>query len=371
MKIGVDGWRMQGRHTGVGTVLTQVLSQWDAELLPADTCVTLYTPVALREAGRDLPSTITERVLPPNWSMLPWQSLRLGPTTRDDVLFCPSYSSPLVSRAPTVVMMFEATQRMFPSEYGWRTRFVSSPIYGLSGRGAARVITTTAAARDDIVREYRVSPDRVAVIPLAPGSAFRPTEDATARDAIRERMLGSKEPFFLHVGKLTRRRNVPKLMRAFAEFKRVAGTSHRLVVVGLRTLDVDLDAMARELGIEEDFRHFEYVPLGDLSDLYAAADAFVLPYTYEALSLTALEAQAAGAPVIITDTPGLREQTGGHALYLDAVSEPALVRAFTRLVEGEALPQQLRRDGIAHARSFSWRATARSIMEVLTHVATG
>src|SRR6185436_20627473 len=124
-------------------------------------------------------------------------------------------------------------------------------------------------------------------------------------------------PFFLFVGKLTPRRNVPKLMEALAVFKRRTQQPHKLMVVGLNTTGIDIAGRARELGIEKDFVYTGYVPDEDLILLYNAAHAFVLPYSYEAgASLTALEAQAAGLPVITVDTPGLRETTGNEALYM-------------------------------------------------------
>jgi glycosyltransferase involved in cell wall biosynthesis len=372
LRIGVDGWRLQGKLTGVGTYLSQVISQWDSEMLPAGAEVTLYTPREIPDIMAILPSTVRCQVVGPNWSMLPWQNLRLSAVAKDDVLFCPSYSAPLLCRVPRVLVMFEATQRLFPNEYGWHARYVAGPVYRMSGRIAAAVITTTAAAKDDIVQGYGVSPDKIRVVPMAPDPIFRPIPEEPERRAIRERLLGDPAPFLLHVGKLTRRRNVPLLMRAFAQFKkRRGGNPYKLVVVGLKTLDLDLMKDAKRLGIDADFIHREYVPRQDLADLYATADAFVLPYTYESLSLTALEAQAAGAPVITTDTPGLREQTGNVAWYVDTVSEEGLLRAFEQLLvdtDGAAV-EQIRRRGRQHAASFTWRATARQVLDVLLRAA--
>ncbi len=369
MRVGVDAWRLQGRRTGVGTYLSRVLSHWDRELLPAGTEVTLYSPTALEDSEPALPSNLRRRIVGPAWDMLPWQTLRLGPAASDDVLFCPSYAAPLATRTPTVVVIFEATQRLFAAEYDLRTRLLYSPVYGLSGRRASVVISTTAAARDDVARAYRIPAERIRVVPLAPAELFRPIDGEAARVEARVRVLGDERPFFLHVGKMTRRRNVPTLLRAFARFKKCEGTDHRLVVVGLRTTDLDTEALASELGVKGDFTHLEYIPSQDLADLYASADAFVLPYTYEALSLTALEAQAAGAPVVTTDTPGLRDQTGEAALFLDGVSEAALAEALGTLVRDPSLGERLRRDGLAHASSFSWRATARQTFDVLADVA--
>jgi glycosyltransferase involved in cell wall biosynthesis len=100
--------------------------------------------------------------------------------------------------------------------------------------------------------------------------------------------------------------------------------------------------------------------------LYNAAFAFVLPYSYEAgASLTTLEAQATGLPVITMDTPGLREATGNAALYLEAASAPAIQRALDQLAASEHLRAELAEAGLAFARRFTWKRTAEETLAIL------
>jgi glycosyltransferase involved in cell wall biosynthesis len=128
---------------------------------------------------------------------------------------------------------------------------------------------------------------------------------------------------------------------------------------------MDLGRLAEDLGIAPDFRHVEYVSDDDLALLYGGAEAFVLPYAYEALSLTALEAQASGCPVITVDTPGLREQTGGHALFASR-PDPAEIRdAMLRVVKDRALRREIVEAGLAHARQFTWERCALETLDVL------
>ena len=144
------------------------------------------------------------------------------------------------------------------------------------------------------------------------------------------------------------------LVQAFAELRAPSASAHKLLVVGLNTSGVDLEGIARGEGIGNDFRYVEYVSDEDLSLLYSGAEAFVLPYTYEALSLTALEAQAAGCPVLTVDTPGLREQTGGHALFIPKADTPELAAAMRHLGDDDALRGALVAGGLAHASRFTW-----------------
>jgi alpha-1,3-rhamnosyl/mannosyltransferase len=354
----------------VGRYVSNVLRYWTkGALAERFERATLYTPARIDRAVIDLPSAVEERVVGPHWRQLPWQNLRLATVARDDVLFCPSYSRPLAVRGKTVVTIFEATQKLLPEYYPLRARLVSSPLYTWGARRSAFVVTASEAAAADISREYGVEREKIRIVPLAPAEIFRPLRSDPRTPAVVEQYLGSVPPYFLYVGKLTARRNVPMLVDAFAELKRRLEGSHKLLVVGLNTTGVDLRERARKAGIAEDFRYVEYVPDEDLSFLYSGADAFVLPYAYEALSLTAIEAQAAGCPVLTVDAPGLREQTGGNALFIEAAEIRELADAMERLAREEELRRSLAERGLEHAARFTWERCSLATLGVLAEAA--
>jgi len=352
MKLGVNGWRIHGRRTGVGRYLLNVVKHWGAELVSGRfEEINFYSP---REVDRNeiaVPENIRLRVLRPHWRMIVWENLRLGPAATDDVLFCPSYSRPLVSHGKTVVTTHEATLKLHPKLYPLAGRLFYARLYAWSARQATLVITHTEAARRDIARCYGVPLSRIRVVPLAPAEIFMPLGADPAVAAARERYLGSDFPFFLYVGKLTARRNLPKLLEAFARLKQTTSLPHKLVVIGLRSINLDIAGLAARLGISPHVVHREYIPDEELNLLFNAAEAFVLPYTYEAVSLTALEAQATGTPVITVDTPGLRETTGGRALFMAKAEVPDIAQAMARLAGDPILRRELAESGLQHARS--------------------
>lgn len=370
MKLGINGWRIHGQRTGIGRYLFNVVRHWTADAVAGRfEEVNFYTQKPVDHTDIPLPANICERVIGPDWRMLLWENLRLGPAAADEVLFCPSYSRPLYTHGKTVVAMFDATLHLHPEMYPFSARIVNDRLYGWSVRNSALIITGTEAARQDIVRSYGVPSERIRIVPLAPAEVFKPLfVDRQAPDAAA-RYLGSPAPYFLFVGKLTARRNVPMLMEAFAELRRRQPIPHKLLVVGLNTTGLNLPALAEQFGITADFRHCPYAPDEDLNLLYNGASAFVMPYTYESVSLTALEAQATGAPVVTVDTPGLRETTNGIAFWMPQAGVREIVEALARLVNDEALRRQLSQEGLSFARQFTWERCAAETLNVLAEAA--
>ena len=372
----MDGWRVVGNRTGVGRTIANIISHWDAPTVgDRFDRVTFYSPKATDPEDVPLPPNIVERVIPSELPMLVWDNTKFAPVADDDVLWCPSYSRPLRTRAQKVVLtIFEATLKLYP-EWFPKSKWYSFPgvylrLYEWSAHHSALVLTTTEAAKDDIARAYHVPRDKIRVVYLAPASKFVPMREDPRLPALREKYLGVDAPFFLFVGKMTPRRNVPKLMEAFAEVKRRTKLPHKLLLVGKNTTNIDLEAHGEALGIADDYVHAGFVPDEDLVLMYNAAYAFVLPYSYEAgASLTALEAQATGCPVIIGDSPGLRETTGNVAMYLPQAEVPEMVEALIKIAQSPQLVTDMAARGLEFANQFTWQRTAEETLAALHEAA--
>lgn len=374
MRLGINGWRIHGHRTGVGRYLLNTVRCWSREFARGTFAeARFYSHLPLDRNEVPLPDWISHKQLGPAMRMLLWENLRLGPAADVDVLFCPSFSRPRLTRAKTVVTVYEATLALYP-QYFPRNHFFARPdlyipIYRWSARNATLVLTTTQAAKNDIIKAFGVPEERIRMAPLAPAPEFVPVRDAAALRSIREKYFGEDVPYFLFVGKLTPRRNVPMLMEAFARIKEKHKLPHKLLVAGINTTGIDLPGHARSLGISSHFVHTGYVPNEDLLLLYNASDCFVLPYSYEALSLTTMEAQAVGVPVITTDVPGLRETTGGHALLLPEAAVEPLAEAMLRIAEDRELHGRLSVDGLEFVKEFTWERTARATLATLWEAA--
>lgn len=371
LRLGINGWRIHGQRTGVGRYLLNVVRHWTRDAVgDRFSDVTLYTarPIDRREVP--LPDNVREVVLRSDHPMLVWENLRLAPAASDDVLFCPSYSRPLRARGRTVVATADAVSVLHPELFPPAVRVFYNPLYGWSARHATRVVAATEASRQDIARGWHVPLQKIRAVPLAPAEMFRPLHDPAAVAQARGRHLGGDDPFFLFVGKLSGRRSLPPLLEAFAELKRTR-SPHKLLLVGLNPRQIDLARLTAELGVADQVKHAGYVTDGELAALYNAAEAFVMPSVYETVSLPVMEAQAAGTPVICIDTPGMREVTGGAALFVPRLAKEPLVAAMAALASDPERRRRLAAEGLVNARRYSWQRCAAETLEVLHEAAGG
>ena len=371
MKLGINGWRLQGQRTGVGRYLSNIISNWTPALVGNRFDeITLYSPKPIDRAEIRLPHTIRERVLSPNWKMLIWENLRLAATAADDVVFHPSFSRPLLTRGKTVVTLHEASHFLHPELFRKSVALFYNRLYAWSGRNATFVIVGSEDSKRDIARCCEIPPDRIRVVPMAAAECFVHVRDSPQIDAVRRKYIGTgSTPFFVTVGKMSGRRNFPLLLEAFAEFKRRTGQPHKLLMVGLNIHHIDIAGIIERLGVKSEVLYPGFVTDQELNLIYNAAQAFISPSVYETICLPVMEAQATGTPVICIDTPGMREATDGHALLISELSVAELVKAMSRLSSAAGLRQELSESGLASARRFSWTRCSTETLAVLEEAA--
>jgi glycosyltransferase involved in cell wall biosynthesis len=263
-----------------------------------------------------------------------------------------------------VVTIHDAASAVHPEMFGPGQRWLYNPLYGWSARHATRVITNTEASKADIVRCWRAHPHRIVGIPLAPADYFTPETRDEARAETRRRFSPEGDPYFLFVGTMSGRRNVPLLIEAFALVHQTL-PRHRLVLVTRNPHNVDLAASLRRLGLEAFVASPGYVAHAALAPLYAAAEALVIPAIYETTSLPAIEAQAAGAPVVCIDSDGMREVTGGVSSRFVRLEPDLVADAMLRVARDRTWHRQLSEAGVRNAGQVTWAKAATATLGVL------
>jgi len=237
-------------------------------------------------------------------------------------------------------------------------------------RRSPRVLTDSEASRADIVRWFGIEDARVRVAPLGVAPRFRPCPPGAAAPVLAR--LDIPRPFMLYLGGIDARKNVPRLLDAYAALRARRADTPDLVLAGRLEREAGYDALmarARALGLGDALRLPGYVSDDDLPALLSAARVFVFPSLYEGFGLPPLEALACGTPVVASDGGSLREVLGDAALLVPADDTGALGAALERVLTDPALAADLSRRGPLHAAAFTWERTARATLAAYREIA--
>ena len=349
MRIAIDARELQGKPTGVGRYLSEILAAW-----------------------KDLPAAAAHELIlcapgPQEGGGTRWEQLtlpRLVRETRADVLFSPGYTGPIFSPVPVVAAIHDVSFAAHPEWFGWREGLRRRTLTKLTARRACRVVTISEFSKREIVQYLGVDPEKVEVVYIAAG------RDPSTSPGVRDDLL-------LYVGSLFNRRHLPELLEGFGRLaRRRPGT--RLEIVGDDRTNPAIDfAQAVERAVAGDrIRIRSYVSEEELASLYARARGFVFLSEYEGFGLTPLEALAAGVPVVVLDTPVAREIYGDAAAYVarpDAgLIDGALIEAaLDRVLFDEPERARILASATAVLSRYSWRDCAARVLEILARCGAG
>ena len=357
--IGFDATTLRGAKSGVGYYTSHLLTHLMSEAPDLDYLLLSNRPIDDAPGGRRLP----DRYQFPNRTV--WMQTVLPVALgRERPALCHFTNSiaPLPTSIPSVVTIHDMTLTLFPRLHPLKKHLVARPIIPLAARHAAAIITVSHSAKADIVRLLGVPAGKVHVIYEAAAPMFRP-RPRTEVDAVRER-YGLHGRYILYVGTIEPRKNLVRLIEAYARL-RARGLPHKLLLVGQRGWhDRPIYARVEQLGLGDDVIFTGYVPTADLPALYNLAEVFAFPSLYEGFGLPIIEAMACGAPVVTSCASSPGEIAGDAALTVDPLSVEALAVALETALTQPILADTLRERGLARAASLSWAAAARQTLAV-------
>ncbi|HEX5494984.1 MAG TPA: glycosyltransferase family 4 protein [Mycobacteriales bacterium] len=227
---------------------------------------------------------------------------------------------------------------------------------------ARRVVTCSSYMRWEVTRLFDLPPDKVDVVPNGVsldrwrGNPERATETRSRFPAL----AGSTGPLVVYAGRLVYEKGVHDLLRAMPRLRR-RHPGIRLVLAGEGPHDAALRDQARALRLGRSVTFTGFLAEPDLAALAAAADCAVVPSIYEPFGMVALEAAAAGTPLVVTDVGGLREfvQHGVTGLRFSPGDVAGLADAVSSVLRDEVLARRLTRQArVVLERDYAWPRVA-------------
>ncbi|HKR15344.1 MAG TPA: glycosyltransferase family 1 protein [Pyrinomonadaceae bacterium] len=280
------------------------------------------------------------------------------------------FTAPPFCPCPVVVSIHDLSFEHLPHTFHRRSRTQLRLTVRHSAKRAAKILTLSEHTRRDVVDTYGIDPARITAIPLAAPRHFSPVEDDRELQRVRH-TYGIVGPYILSVGSIQPRKNLPRLINAYASLrgKYVAAELPKLVLVGkCAWLYDETMRVLTQTGLQESVILTGYVPESDLPALYSDALCFVYPSYFEGFGLPPLEAMKCGAPVIVGNQTSLPEVVGDAALTVDPYDVASIAAAIETLMNDSDLRLELSVKGRSRAETFDWRDTARRTLQIYEQV---
>jgi glycosyltransferase involved in cell wall biosynthesis len=287
-----------------------------------------------------------------------------------NLLHALAFAGPLAMSIPWIVTIYDLSFMRYPDSFHPLNRLYLTWAVRHAARYANYLIAISESTKRDLIELVGVPPERIRVIYCGKDSAFAPATDPAALAAWRA-MRQVPERMILFVGTIEPRKNIVRLLRAFARAKRAARLPHTLVLIGARGWKyAEVDQTIAQENLASDVMFVGYVPQAELPRWYQAAELFVYPSLYEGFGMPPLDAMAAGTPVVTSNATALPEVVGAAALQVPPTDEAALSEAIVRALTDKALRAEMIARGLEQAARFSWTRAARETAALYRAVLT-
>lgn len=311
--------------------------------------------IPVRELASEVPIySIREQIV------LPMEIRRQRP----DLVHYPNFNVPLMSSTASVVTLCDIIYYLFPKACPSRIGHeYARHMISTAARKAKTIVTISEYSKRDLVDHLKIAADKVAVIyPGIDREAFRPDQPPDAVETVKKKYKIDR-PYIFYTGNHEPRKNLRRLAEAYRQFSRKK--DFHLVLGGrLDRRRQDFYEEISDLVAARDVILAGEISESDLPLMYAGAQAFVFPSTYEGFGLPPLEAMAAGVPVACSSATSLPEVVGDAALLFAPESTDEMLSAIERIATDRALAAELREKGLRRTTRFSWQTAAQQLLQV-------
>lgn len=237
-------------------------------------------------------------------------------------------------------------------------------------RRARKIITVSQFTKQEILDVYpKTKPDKVAVVHNGYNDdLYRQIKDeARIKEVIAK--YGLEAPYFLYVGRIEKKKNIPALIEALALLRENYPTvKEKMVLIGDASFGYDeVKYVIEEFDLNQCVIMPGWVDEADMPYIFNGASAFIFPSKHEGFGIPILQAMACGLPTAVSDIPVFKEVAQEAVLYFDHNDRKSIADAMARLSQEADLRADLKNRGLAWVKNFSWEKCAReTLREILS-----
>ncbi|WP_317896989.1 glycosyltransferase family 4 protein [Aurantibacillus circumpalustris] len=245
----------------------------------------------------------------------------------------------------------------YPKDNKWLTSKYYNYYFPKFTKEATRIATVSEFSKNELIEQYKINPTKIDVVYNGINSFFKPIDKATQQKT-RERYTNGKN-YFVNIGSLHPRKNIPTLINAFSAFKKESQSDFKLVLAGPSFWGLsDIHSAINESHCKEDIIFTGRLNDADLACVLGSAIALTfIPY-YEGFGIPLVEAMEAEVPIITSNVTSLPEIAGDAALLVNPKETNNIKNAMLRIFSEENLRKALIEKGKIQKQKFSWDKSA-------------
>lgn len=354
------GYRSAGIHGYIYNTLAQLPkvapSDWQFSAFVGGKNHTTFEGIQTHRARFDTESAMRRIV----WE----QILQPAQLNRFDVYHALAFVAPVLPYLPpTVVTVYDLSFVHYPQVLSRSRRAYLDALTRYTCQHAAHVLTISKSTARDVMHEFDIPAEQVSVAYAATNhEQFRPLP-AEEIEAFRQ-AKGLPSRFWLFIGTLEPRKNLPTLIQAYAALPK--DSRPPLILAGGKGWDyAPIFAAIEQLGLRDDILTPGFIPTDELSLWYNSAEVFIYPSVYEGFGMPPLEAMACGTPVIVSDASSLPEVVADtDSLLVSPHDLDGWRYALQTALDDADWRERARASGLVKAQTFTWTHSAQQTLTV-------
>lgn len=297
------------------------------------------------------------------WSFVPIPySSFFGKDTDITVFF--NYYIPPGVKGKKITFIHDMAYKVYPETVRKKTKIILDLNVERSCKTADRIITISEFSKSEIIKHLNVPEEKITVMPCGVDRERFYYDGSDYSRKVAEN-YGIKRDYFLYLGTLEPRKNITRIVSAYAKLKEENGVVPLLVLAGRKGWMYDeIFDIVKQLNLDNDVIFTDYVKNEDVPWLMREAKVFLFPSLYEGFGLPPLEAMACGTPVITSKVSSLPEVVGDAGILVDPYSVDEIKDAMYKYMSDNEFYKESVLKGLKRGELFTWKKSSDIIKKV-------
>lgn len=275
---------------------------------------------------------------------------------------------PTLSSTKTILTVHDLSFVRVPDAASHKLKKYLDVVVPRSAHAANHVIADSQSTKNDLIKYYDLSPDKITVLLSGIDSRYQIIKSVTSVMTIRNKYIIPETPYIFCVGTIQPRKNYSRAIKALKILRDEGYELDFVIAGGKGWLEDEMYQTITETGQQNHIHLIGFADDDDLPALYSGAECVVFPSLYEGFGFPVLEGMACGTPVVTSNISSLPEVAGNAALLVDPYNIEAIADAIRRILDDSNLRKNLIEHGIVQAAKFTWEKSAQQLCQIYNDI---